>query len=126
MSQNTRATAMINTTVAPIPPAMRAVLDGPDDESSLFFAASLDAVEVRAVLVAVESADVPCWDSMLAVIVEKKVEVPVSAVPKVAMMVCIGRRREPVVARSLITDAAATVKTLLSSLQQVLESEAQQ
>lgn len=57
---------------------------------------------------------------MLAGIVDKKVEVPVSAV---AMIVCIGRGREPVVARSLITDAAAIVKTLLSSLQHVLESE---
>lgn len=60
MRQNTRATAKTSTTAAPMPPAMRVILDGAAEASSLPFAASLDAVDVGAPSVAVESADVPC------------------------------------------------------------------
>jgi hypothetical protein len=125
--KKTSVTAAMRTTTPPMPPPMSATFDGPLESLSFSFAGSVESVEVDSgASVAVASAEVPCCDSTFADRVEEgvvKVPVPVVAV---GMIVCIGSGREPVVARSFITEAAATVKTLESSLQQVLPSEAQQ
>jgi hypothetical protein len=73
MRKNTTAMAAIRTTAPPTPPPMSAVFDGLDESSSLLVEASLDEVKTAAVVVAVESADVPCWDSMFAGSVEEVV-----------------------------------------------------